>query len=300
MKLHMEERIEHIRKRPGMYVGRLGNGANEQDGIYNLLKIIFYSLIRQFREGISDELTISIHDGKNVKISYPSTEIGYIEIVQALSSSFEISDEGGRAILSFTPDETIFEGFSYRQSIVSVILKSYCYANAGLTIKYNDKEIYAPNGLADLINDEFSDNLQYPVIHLSDPGIEIAFANRAKTYNAIHHSFVNGIKTEGGTHVNALKDALVKVIGNIFYDVDICPSEILEGLSAAISIDVDDPVYGQANPGILASVKLSPENPDIKEFVYTFMSKKLTQYLEQNPQVKSQLQGHFTEYAIHM
>lgn len=300
MKSHMEERIEHIRKRPGIYIGRLGNGASEQDGIYNLLKIIFYSLIRQFKEGISDELTISIHDGRNVNISYPSTEIGYIEIVQALSSSFEISDEGGRAILSFTPDETIFEGFSYRQSIVSVILKSYCYANAGLTIKYNDNEIYAPNGLADLINDEFSDNLQYPVIHLSDPGIEIAFANRAKTYIAIHHSFVNGIKTEGGTHVNALKDALVKVIGNIFYDVDICPSEILEGLCAAISIDVDDPVYGQANPEILASVKLSPENPDIKEFVYTFMSKKLTQYLEQNPQAKSQLLGHFTEYAIHM
>ena len=58
----MEERTEHIRKRPGMYIGRLGSGANEQDGIYNLLKIVFYSLIRQFREGISDELTISIHD----------------------------------------------------------------------------------------------------------------------------------------------------------------------------------------------------------------------------------------------
>lgn len=296
----MEERIEHIRKRPGMYIGRLGSGANEYDGIYNLLKIVFYSLIRQSREGISDELTINIQDGRNVKISYPPTKIGYIEIVQALSSSFEIAGDGDRAILSFTPDETIFEGFSYRQSIVSDILKSYCYANQGLTIKYNGKDLSAPNGLADLINDELSDTLLYPVIHLSGSGIEIVFSNRAKTNDTTYHSFVNGIKTEGGTHVNALKDALVKVIENIFYDVDICPSEILEGLSAAISIDVDDPVYGQANPGILASVKLSPVNPDIKEFVYTFMSKKLTQYLEQNPQVKSQLLGHFTEYAIYM
>lgn len=54
----MEERIEHIRKRPGMYIGRLGSRANEQDGLYNLLKIVFYSLIRQFRESVSDELTI--------------------------------------------------------------------------------------------------------------------------------------------------------------------------------------------------------------------------------------------------
>lgn len=248
----MEEKIEHIRRRPGMYIGRLGSGANESDGIYNLLKIVFHSLIRQFREGVSDELTVDIHDGRNVKISYPSTEIVYIEIVQALSSSFEISDDGGRTILSFTPDVAIFEEFSYHQSIVSDILKSYCYANQGLTIKYNGKDLSAPNGLADLINDELSDTLQYPVIHLSGSGIEIAFANRAKTYNAIHNSFVNGIKTEGGTHVNALKDALVKVIGNIFYDVDICPSEILEGLSTAISIDIVDPVYEQANSGILA------------------------------------------------
>lgn len=296
----MEERIEHIRKRPGMYVGRLGSGANEQDGIYNLLKIVFHSLIRQFREGISDKLTISIHGGRNVKVSYPPTKIGYIEIVQALSSSFEISDEGGRAILSFTPDETIFEGFSYRQSIVSDILKSYCYANTGLTIKYNDNDIYAPNGLADLINDELSDTLQYPVIHLSDPGIEIAFSNRAKTNDTTYHSFVNGLKTEDGTHVSALKDALVKVIGHIFCDVDICPSEILKGLSAAISIDITDPVYGQANPHILTSANVSPDGPEIHDFVYDFLSIELPLYFKKNTETQWQLMNHFSEIACWM
>ena len=63
----MEERTEHIRKRPGMYIGRLGSGANEQDGIYNLLKIVFYSLIRQFREGISSIRRMSC-SGSDLKI----------------------------------------------------------------------------------------------------------------------------------------------------------------------------------------------------------------------------------------
>ncbi len=176
----MEGRIEHIRKRLGMYISRLGSGAN-----YNLLKILFNSLINQFREGLYEEYTVDIQDGRNVKISYPSTEIGYIEIVQALSSSFEIADNGDRTILSFTPDEAIFEGSAYRDSIVSEILKSYCYANKGLTIRYNGTIISAPNGLADLINDELHDNLEYPVIHLSGSGIEIAFSNGKNTIRHI-------------------------------------------------------------------------------------------------------------------
>ena len=34
------EGVEHIRRRPGMYIGRLGNGSNPGDGIYVLLKEI--------------------------------------------------------------------------------------------------------------------------------------------------------------------------------------------------------------------------------------------------------------------
>ena len=133
----MEERIEHIRKRLGLYLGRLGCGANEQDGIYNLLKIVFYSLNRRFRDGISNKLTINIKGDRNVFISYPSSYIGYIEIIQALSSSLEIAADGNRTILSFTPNEAIFEGFSYSQNIVSDILKSYCYANHGTLTSFN-------------------------------------------------------------------------------------------------------------------------------------------------------------------
>ncbi len=292
--------INHIRKRPGMYIGTLGNGSHESHGIYNLLKIVFYSLVRQFRAGITDEIAITIQDDRSVTICYPSTNIEYIEIVEALSSSYEIVAENGRTRLSFTPDETIFEGFSFREYIVSDILNSYCYANRGLTLRFNDTNISAPNGLADLINDELGNNIFYPVIHLSGSGIEISFTNRTKARETTYHSFVNGVKTEGGTHFNALKDALVKVIGQVFWDVDICPSQILDGLFAAISIDIVDPVYGQANPGSLASIKVSPEGPDIHDFVYEFLSTELPLYFKENPKTQWQLMTHFNEIATWM
>ena len=86
-------------------------------------------------------------------------------------------------------------------------MKSYCYATKGLAIRYNDTTVSAPNGLADLINDELGNNILYLIIHLSGSGIEISFTNRTKARETTYHSFVNGVKTEGGTHVNALKDA---------------------------------------------------------------------------------------------
>jgi len=97
-----------------------------------------------------------------------------------------------------------------------------------------------------------------------------------------------------------LKDALVKVIGQIFWDMDICPSQILDGLSAAISIDIVDPVYGQANPGILVSSRLSPEGPEIHDYVYEFLSTELPLYFKENSEIQWQLMNHFNETAILM
>ena len=109
----------------------------------------------------------------------------------------------------------------------------------------------------------------------------------------MYYSFVNGIKTDGGTHVNALKNSLVKVIGNITCDVDICPSQILEGLYAAISIDIVDPVYWDSRPRSLASAKVSPDGPAIRDFVYDFLSTELPLYFKKNPESLMQLMSHF-------
>ena len=45
------EGVEHIRRRPGMYIGRLGNGSNPGDGIYVLLKEIVDNCIDEYSAG---------------------------------------------------------------------------------------------------------------------------------------------------------------------------------------------------------------------------------------------------------
>ena len=54
------EGVQHVRLRPGMYIGRLGNGNNPGDGIYVLLKEIVDNSIDEFAMGFGKEVRISI------------------------------------------------------------------------------------------------------------------------------------------------------------------------------------------------------------------------------------------------
>ena len=58
---------EHIRKRAGMYIGRLGNGDNPGDGIYVLLKEVIDNSIDEFTMGYGKTINITI-DSKEVTV----------------------------------------------------------------------------------------------------------------------------------------------------------------------------------------------------------------------------------------
>ena len=56
------EGVEHIRRRPGMYIGRLGNGEDPGDGIYVLLKEVADNSIDEFSAGFGKQIIINITD----------------------------------------------------------------------------------------------------------------------------------------------------------------------------------------------------------------------------------------------
>lgn len=61
------EGLEHIRLRPGMYIGSLGDGSNENDGIYILLKEGIDNSVDEFSQGFGNRIDVEIKDGR-VKI----------------------------------------------------------------------------------------------------------------------------------------------------------------------------------------------------------------------------------------
>ncbi len=60
---HLED-MEHIRLRPGMYIGKLGDGSHSDDGIYVLIKESIDNSIDEFRMGEGKVIEVTVKDGK--------------------------------------------------------------------------------------------------------------------------------------------------------------------------------------------------------------------------------------------
>ncbi len=59
---------EHIRRRPGMYIGKLGDGTGSDDGIYVLLKEVLDNAIDEYMMGYGRQIIIDIKDGREVSV----------------------------------------------------------------------------------------------------------------------------------------------------------------------------------------------------------------------------------------
>ena len=59
---------EHIRLRPGMYIGKLGNGKNPDDGIYVLVKEIIDNCIDEYVMGFGKQIEVDILEDNSVQI----------------------------------------------------------------------------------------------------------------------------------------------------------------------------------------------------------------------------------------
>ena len=78
------EGVQHVRMRPGMYIGRLGNGSNPSDGIYVLLKEIVDNSIDEFAMGFGKEIRITIED-RSVSVRDFGRGIPLDSVVKAVS-----------------------------------------------------------------------------------------------------------------------------------------------------------------------------------------------------------------------
>ena len=203
----------------------------------------------------------------------------------------------------FEPDETIFGDFKYDTVLIHHVLDSYSYLTTGLTIKYNNARISAPYGLADLIrNTIYSSHALYPILHFAGDNIEVAFThvhdpwlvqkdsaffNQRKTVSANEHSnvssiflsFVNGIITElGGVHQTSLKTSIVKTMRD-FFGCNYNSNDILNGIVAAVSIWVKEPLFEDSGKYKLGGTYDSTDSKRIKQSVGDLIKKKLKDYL---------------------
>ncbi|MBR6354316.1 MAG: ATP-binding protein, partial [Paludibacteraceae bacterium] len=61
--IHLDD-MEHIRRRPGMYIGKLGDGSHTDDGIYVLIKESIDNSIDEYRMGEGKVIEVTVQDGR--------------------------------------------------------------------------------------------------------------------------------------------------------------------------------------------------------------------------------------------
>ena len=331
---------EHIRRRPGMYIGKLGDGSHADDGIYVLLKEVLDNALDEHMMGFGKQIVVEIssevvsvrdygrgipldkvkdvsskmntggkYDSKAFKKSVGLNGVG-IKAVNALSSRFFIqsyrdgmsnsvsyacgevvsesgltpTDEPNGTLVQFSPDGTIFKNYAYREELIEPLLKNYVFLNTGLTILLNGRKFHSRNGLVDLLNEYMTTEPLYPIIHLSGADIEVVITH-SNQYGEEYYSFVNGQHTtQGGTHLTAFREAATRTIKE-FYAKNFEYTDIRNGMVAAISIKVEEPVFESQTKTKLGSKDVGPDGPTIAKFIGDFLKKELDNYLHKNGEV---------------
>ena len=303
---HLED-IEHIRLRPGMYIGRLGDGTAPNDGMYVLMKEIIDNSIDEFAMGFGKVINIKIEDkcisirdyGRGIPFGFnPKTGMNNLdaavsklhtgakydsEVFQksvgmngvglkaanALSSEFTVQSfrngetlrleyrkgkivdpdftvqpttEKNGTLITFIPDDTLFEPYEYNYEYIEAMLRNYAYLNVGLKLNFNGQEFKSANGLLDLIKEGLEEEPLYEPIHLKTDDIEVAFTH-GSGYGENIDSFVNGQNTTlGGTHLAAFKEVVAKVLKD-FYKKDFNPVDVRQSIIGAVSVRIQEPEF---------------------------------------------------------
>lgn len=331
---------DHIRERPGMYIGKLGDGSSADDGIYVLLKEVLDNTIDEFMMGFGKQVDVEVtessvkvrdfgrgiplgklvdavskmntggkYDTKVFKKSIGQNGVG-VKAVNAMSTDFRVcsfrdgkmkearfsagnlleesdlkdTDQPNGTLVEFTPDPVIFTDYRFRDDYIIPLLKNYTYLNTGLTIVFNGQKFQSRHGLLDLLSDTMTNDPRYPIIHLQEGDIEIALTH-APQYGEEYYSFVNGQHTtQGGTHLTAFKEAVSRTIKEFIGKTQYEYSDIRNGIVAAVSVKVMEPMFESQTKTKLSSQLMDKDGPTIAKAMSDFVKTHLDNYLHRNPE----------------
>ncbi len=245
---------------------------------------------------LSDWLEVEIFmEGKIYQQRY---EKGHVCYPLKVAGECEADKSGTR--VHFIPDETIFEETVFDYDTLKTRLRETAFLTKGLRIVLEDKregieqknEFHYEGGIKEFVTylNKSKEALYGDVMYFEGTRngvyVEVALQHN-DSYNESVYTFVNNINTpEGGTHLVGFRNALTKTFNDYARtnkllkdsEVNLSGEDIREGLTAIISIKVEDPQFeGQT--------KQKLGNSEARGAVDGVVSEQLTYFLEQNPAV---------------
>ena len=249
---------------------------------------------------LSDWLEVEIYsEGKIYQQRY---ERGYVCYPLKVIGECEKEKTGTK--VSFKPDATVFqETTEYEFDVLKQRLREMAFLTKGLLIILRDERVeegkeiierkfHYEGGIKEFVTylnrskTPLYDNIMYFEGSKNNVYVEVAMQHN-DSYTESSYSFVNNINTpEGGTHLVGFRNALTKTFNDYARnnkllkenEPNLTGEDIREGLTAIVSIKVEDPQFeGQT--------KQKLGNSEARNAVDSIVSEQLTYFLEQNPSV---------------
>lgn len=209
------------------------------------------------------------------------------------------TDEHGTTT-TFKPDPEIFDEIEFDFDSMITRYREMAFLNGGVKIIITDerpeekivKNLHYEGGIVSFVEylNKHKDTIHDDVIYIEgkkDTNIAEIAMQYNTGYNENVFSYANNISTaEGGTHLTGFRSALTKVLNDYARkynyikenDKNLSGEDVREGITAVISIKLLDPQFeGQT--------KTKLGNSEIRSFVETIMTEKLTAYMEENPSI---------------
>jgi DNA gyrase subunit B len=215
-------------------------------------------------------------------------------------------------IITFWPDETIFEETEFRAQTLIERLREMAFLSKGLEIRFRDErvdpvlaqEFKFNGGISDFVRhlNSSKEPLFKRVVAYTDTGddyeVDVAMQWNTGFYEGIH-SFANNIATtEGGMHEEGFKKALTNVVNryarakNLLKEKDpnLLGEDIREGLTAILSVKL-------RNPQFEGQTKAKLGNTEMRSLVEKATNEKFADWLEEHPSEARQALNKATQAA---
>ncbi len=238
---------------------------------------------------LSERMDVEVHRSGKIYVQSYSRGVPTSEVKEA----GETAKRG--TIVRFKPDAKIFGDQAFDYGYLKEHLMELAFLNAGLKILLKDERgagkvetFHYEGGIKQFVEylNKARTKIQKPCYYnkmVDSTEVEYAI-QYTDSYNELMYSFVNDIKTiEGGTHVTGFKTALTRAVNDYLRtnnylkgDKRISGNDVLEGLTAVLSLKVQEPQFeGQT--------KTKLGNSEIKGMVDSAVYDSLKMFLEENP-----------------
>ncbi len=212
--------------------------------------------------------------------------------------------DGTGTVITFYPDETIFETVKFNQETILDRLRHAAYLTKGIRTNFEDENtgtrygFYFEGGIQSYVKhlnygkDVVDDDVFYVDKQVDEVQVEIAL-QYTDAFNESIRAFANNVfNPDGGTHMTGFRAALTRVINDYARkngllkekEENLSGEDTREGLTAVILVKLPDPQFEGQTKNKLG-------NPEIRGYVEQVLSEYLNYYLEEHPAIAKKIVG---------